>query len=115
MRERAGLFHRPPSGDRALLNCNDWYGAGVVVGLTGTTIPSSTYCRWYGIGRGGAWDQFKIGVRHGRALRETSHQRTASGTAQCPQSGGLALPEQPGGIAERLTGARLGRYEDARA
>lgn len=54
-------LYRPPSGDRAILNANDWYGAGVLFELTGEghTKARHIYC-----GNQGAYEQFLMGERH---------------------------------------------------
>lgn len=65
------LFYREPGPDRPMLSANDWYGAGFINGMCGTQPRGEQRVRWY-CGRQGAYEQFRLGSREARRVREGS-------------------------------------------
>jgi hypothetical protein len=59
----ADPLYRDLTGDRRMLNANDWYGIGVLFALTGqghtTAMRRRVYC-----GSAAAYEQFMLGERH---------------------------------------------------
>jgi hypothetical protein len=66
------MFWRPESDERRLLNLNDFYGAGVLAGVTGTPFPR-TQVNWF-CGKLAAEASYYQGLIDGREIRHQSEE-----------------------------------------
>lgn len=57
---------RESGPDRRILNANDWYGRGVLFGITGEGHTKEMRQRVY-CGKGAAFEQFMMGARDARS------------------------------------------------
>lgn len=69
-------------------SANDWYGAGFVFGMVGAQPRGEDRVRWY-CGRGGAYEQFKLGAREarrqkGREAKAVDEARSGDSEASLP-------------------------------